>query len=177
MEPKIIGQIIRIHANTLVQLEIAASDAAGFPSTSRIGSLTGYSNIKRLAIPEPLLVVVHDEASTLVDVLPPNIEELQLQSPMPFTQGLDKDRATRIKRLEQVAAAKLLRFPALRRVVWWAQPTECWSDGIGLRYEPVSDMHHLSRLASSLSGALLLFLKTARSGSEKMRIRGDLFDD
>jgi hypothetical protein len=100
---------------------------------------------------------------------------------MPFTQGLDKDRATRIKRLEQVAAAKLLRFPALRRVVWWAQPTECWSDGIGLRYEPVSDMHHLSttftKVGIKFEWCFTTFFEDSPFGLKKMRIRGDLFDD
>ena len=82
--PETIGQLIIPHASTLVQLEIAASDAAGFPSTSFIGSLAGYPNLKRLAIPEPFLVAVEDEASTFLDVLPPNLEELQLQYPMLF---------------------------------------------------------------------------------------------
>lgn len=125
MAPEIIGQFISIHASTLERLEIAGSDAAEFPSTSLIGSLVGYSNIRRLALPEPFLVVVGDEASTLVDVLPPNLEDLQLQFPMLFIQGKDRYRSIRIKRLEQVAAAKIVQFPALRRVVWWSQPAEC----------------------------------------------------
>lgn len=143
MEPRTIGQFLRIHASTLEWLEIAGSDAAEFPSTSLIGSLAGYHNVKRLAIPEPFLVTEEDETSTLVNVLPPNLQELQLQFPMLFIQGKDKYRATRIKRLEQLAAAKLIRFPALRRVIWWSQPAECWDDGIGSRYGPVSDMDHL----------------------------------
>jgi hypothetical protein len=145
MTPGTIGQFLRIHASTLVQLEIASSDAAEFPGTALTGGLTGYPNIKKLAVPEPFLVVVEDEESTLVDVLPPNIEELQLQFPMRFMQGEDRDRAVRIKRLEQVAAVKHIRFQALRRVIWWSQPAECWddADSNGLRYGPVSDMEHL----------------------------------
>jgi hypothetical protein len=131
--PKKIGQMLHGHAETLVRLEIAANwgDTADFP-TSLIGSLAGYSYLRRLAIPEPFL---------LVDVLPPNIEELQLQIPLLLMQGWDKNRATRIRRLDQVAAAKSVRFPALRRVIWWLQPTECCG---GIQDWPVEDMYHLT---------------------------------
>jgi hypothetical protein len=117
MPPKIIGQLIRIHASTLVRLEIAGSDAAEFPRTLLIGSLAGYPNLKPLDIPDPFLVVVKDEASTLVVMLPPNLEDLQLQFPMLFMQGIDKDRATRIKRLKHLAGAKAVRFLDSRRVI------------------------------------------------------------
>lgn len=144
MPPEIFGQLLRVHASTLAHLEIAGSDAGEFPCTSLIGSLAGYPRLERLALPEPFLVVVGDEASTLVDVLPPNLRELQLQFPMLFMHGLDKDRATRIRRLEQVAAAKPVRFHALQRVIWWSQPAECCEDGTGLKYGPISDMDHLT---------------------------------
>ncbi|KAE8448478.1 hypothetical protein EG329_009359 [Mollisiaceae sp. DMI_Dod_QoI] len=144
MDPRTIGQLLHIHASTLVQLEIAASDSAEFPTTSLIGSLAGYTNLKKLAIPEPFLGGTRDEFWTIADVLPPNLEELQLQFPMLFIQQEDKDRAIRIKRLEELAAAKLARFPALRRVIWWYQPAECWDDGVGLRFGPISDMDHLT---------------------------------
>ena len=140
--PNKIGQMLHGHAETLVRLEIAAnwSDTADFP-TSLIGSLACYSYLRRLAIPEPFLVVVGNEASTLVDVLPPNIEELQLQIPLLLTQGWDKNRATRIRRLDQLAAAKSVRFPTLRRVIWWSQPAECCG---GIQDWPVEDMYHLT---------------------------------
>ena len=144
IEPKIVGQSIAIHANTLERLEIAASDAGLFLKTSLIGSLAGYFHVKRLAIPEPFLVVDDDEASTLVDVLPPNLEELQLQFPMVLIQDEDIYRDLRIKRLEQVAAAKHDRFPALRRVIWWYQSTEPGACRKGLEYGSVSDMDPLT---------------------------------
>lgn len=144
LAPKTFDHFLRVHAGTLEQLEIAASDAAEFSCASVIGSLKGYSNVKRLAIPEPFLFIVEDDALTLLDVLPPNLEELQLQFPMLFTQGKDKYRATRIRRLEHLAAAKQLQFPAMKRVIWWSQPAECWDDGKGLRYGSDSDMAHLA---------------------------------
>jgi hypothetical protein len=82
-----------------VRLEIAASDSAKFSQTSLIGSLAGYTKLKILAIPEPFLVITRSEFGTLPDVLPPNIEELQLQFPMFKIPGEDKYRGVRIKRL------------------------------------------------------------------------------
>ncbi|KIN00687.1 hypothetical protein OIDMADRAFT_180863 [Oidiodendron maius Zn] len=140
MEPETIGHSICIHASTLVQLEIAGSDTTEFRG-SLIDSLSGYSNLKLLAIPEPFLVMVQDEASTLVDVLPSSLEELQLQFPMGYGSE-DENRATRIKRLEQVAAAKPVQFLALKRVVWWEQPTRSLEGKVV--YGPLSDMDHLT---------------------------------
>jgi len=116
--PQEMRQLLQIYASTLVGLEIAASDSAAFPSTSLIGSLTEYTRLKILAIPEPFLVATRGQFSTLTDVLPPKLEELQLQFPQFWTEGKNEDRATRIKKLEQLAAAKLVRFPDLRRVIW-----------------------------------------------------------
>lgn len=99
MEPWEIGQLLHIHTSTLVRLEIAASDSAKFSQTSLIGSLAGYTKLKILAIPEPFLVITRSEFGTLPDVLPPNIEELQLQFPMFKIPGEDKYRGVRIKRL------------------------------------------------------------------------------
>lgn len=139
--PVLIGQLIRIHAKTLVQVEIAASDAATFLYTSTIGSLVGYSNIRRLAIPEPFLVVKDDEATTFLEMLPPNLKELQPQFPLLYMHNEDTEREVRIKRLEQLAAVKTVRFPALREVAWWTQPTAHWTT-IPLKYT-LSDMEHL----------------------------------
>ncbi|RDW72937.1 hypothetical protein BP6252_06844 [Coleophoma cylindrospora] len=144
LAPHTFRQFLQVHASTLVHLEIAASDAAKFSHESLYGSLKGYHNLRRLAIPEPFLVIVQDSTSTLVDILPPELEDLQIQFPMLFMQGKDKNRATRVKRLEQLAAAKIQQFPRLKRVVWWSQPAECWDDRQGLRYGPESDMEHLA---------------------------------
>ncbi|KAH6672385.1 hypothetical protein B0J14DRAFT_655268 [Halenospora varia] len=173
MEPEAIGQCIRIHAGTLQQLEIAGSDAAKFPDSPLIGSLASYSRLKQLALPEPFLVVVKDESSSLVDVLPPNLEELQLQYPMGFTQGIDPDRDTRVKRLEKLAAAKLERFSALKRVILWAQPAECWDsrDG-GLRYGSVSDLNHLASVFRKV-GVKFEWGSSAFFGDTPFRCRGD----
>lgn len=142
MEPAALGQMIGIHASTLETLEIAASDAAEFPDTSLFGSLAWHPNLKRLAIPDELLVVVENETSTLIDVLPPKLEELQLQFAMLRMHGNDRNRSLRVNRLLQLATAKEARFPALRRVIWWCQPCECW-DNDGSRYGPISDMEDL----------------------------------
>lgn len=157
-----------------MQLEIPGSNAAEFPRISLIGSLAGYPNLKRLGIPEPFLVKVEDETSTLLDVLPPNIEELQLQFPMLFMQGKDKYRATRIKRLGQIAAVKNVRFPSLRRVIWWSQPAECWwnDDDIGLLYGPVVNMDHLSTVFHKV-GVKFEWFNTPYFGDTPLRQRDD----
>ncbi|KAG4433812.1 hypothetical protein IFR05_010694 [Cadophora sp. M221] len=142
MEPAVLGEMTGIHASTLETLEIAGSDVAEFPHTSLFGSLARYPNLKRIAIPDELLVVVRNENSTLVDVLPPKLEVLQLQFAMLLMQGPDRDRSLRVNRLLQLAAAKEARFPALRRVIWWCQPSDCWY-GDGSRYGPSSDMDDL----------------------------------
>jgi hypothetical protein len=150
LEPGALRKAIGIHANTLVQLKIAGSDAVEFPENTLFGSLVEYSKVKRLAIPEQFLVRPWDETHTLVDVLPPNLEELQLQYPMGRYNKEDAYRKTRVRRLKQLAAAKLWRFPALRRVIWWAQAPECWDDGVGEAYGPVSDMRRLRQKFSEV---------------------------
>ncbi|RDW87840.1 hypothetical protein BP5796_03534 [Coleophoma crateriformis] len=144
LAPHTFRQFLQVHASTLVQLRIAASAAAKFSRVSLYGSLKGYPNLRRLAIPEPFLVIVEDSASTLMDVLPPNLEDLQLQFPMLCMQEQDKNGETRVNRLKQLAAAKTQQFPGLKRVVWWSQPAECWDDRQGLRYGPEFDMEYLA---------------------------------
>ncbi|RDW63364.1 hypothetical protein BP6252_10909 [Coleophoma cylindrospora] len=76
-----------------------------------------------------------------MDVLPPNLEALQLQFQVHFTEGSDQDRAARLKRLEQLAIGKTKKFPRLKRVVWWTEPPGCW---VSRSYGPESDMEFLA---------------------------------
>ncbi|PVH74578.1 hypothetical protein DL98DRAFT_575600 [Cadophora sp. DSE1049] len=142
VEPATLGQAIGMHSESLVHLEIVSSDAAEFSQTSLFGGLAGYPKLKKLAIPDELLYNVSDELLSLIDVLPPNLEELQLQFAMLRTQGNDPSRSLRLDRLLQLAAAKEARIPALRRIIVWCQPCECWSND-GSRYGPLSDMDDL----------------------------------
>ncbi|KAH7418525.1 hypothetical protein BKA64DRAFT_654628 [Cadophora sp. MPI-SDFR-AT-0126] len=142
MEPFTFGQAVGLHAESLAHLEIASSDAAEFLRTSLFGALTGFLKLKKLAILDELLYNVSDEASSLVDVLPPNLEELQLQFAMLRMHREDPNRSLRLSRLRQLAAAKEKRFLALKRVIVWFQPCECWSND-GSCYGPLSDMDNL----------------------------------
>ncbi|KAL2074883.1 hypothetical protein VTL71DRAFT_8662 [Oculimacula yallundae] len=142
VDPARLGRAVGIHASTLVTLEIAASDAAEFSGPSLFGSLSHYKNLRRLAILDELLLFVGDETTNLIDLLPPGLEEFQIQFSMLRKQD-DVDRKLRISRLKQLSLAKETRFPALRRVIWWYQTCECWYDQGRDRFGPASDMEEL----------------------------------
>lgn len=56
--------------------------------------------------------VLGDKASTLVDVLPPNLQDLQLEFTLHLMQGQDKDRAPLIRRLASVEGSPRLNTPS-----------------------------------------------------------------
>lgn len=124
VNPQILGNILRVHADTLERLEIASSNNC-FPDDLLFGSLAKYMKLKRLAIPEAILILQPDESDNLLNVLPPNLEHLQLQYTIDIN---NRYPAICISRLEQLAAVKTVRFAALKRVIFWQQPVDPWFD-------------------------------------------------
>ncbi|KAG6988519.1 hypothetical protein G7Y79_00072g097810 [Physcia stellaris] len=137
--PHDIGHLMNHHADTLVELAVACSDDASFSTSSLFGSLAHFTRLKRLGIPETFLVRREDEM--FHQLLPENLEIMQLQHPMGRTSNnRDPYRIRRIDRLKRLARDQQRVLPRLRRLIWWEQQPECWT---GTRYGPASDMQEL----------------------------------
>ena len=93
-----------------------------------MGTLTDYHNLKKLAIPEPFLAEFKDPS--FHKLLPPHLEELQIQYPMGNTipvmdrQGhFGTKPPYRLMRMQRLAKNKESFVPRLRHVIWWFQQT------------------------------------------------------
>lgn len=145
ISPQSIGRSISYHAITLVQLSVGCNDAASFSRSSWFGTLTHFTCLKRLGIPETFLTSPKDRS--LEHLLPSSLELLQLQYPMSFNQGHDSERPRRVERLEILAKNKDLKLPLLKHIIWWDQQAECWS---GTTYGPAWDMRELRKMFQSI---------------------------
>lgn len=81
-EPSLSGidQALKPHQDSLEELMIAASCGAPMNTTVPIDSLLSFVALKRLAIPEHFLIPSSGQRSTLHDLLPPSLCELQLST-------------------------------------------------------------------------------------------------
>ena len=123
---QLIGHSLTNHANTLVELIIASSNNAWFPHPFLIGSMTHYTALKRLGIPETFLVAPRQDS--LRRLLPSSLVVLQLQYPMMFELGSntenEREHPYRIDRLRSLALHKAEDLPLLARLIWWEQHPE-----------------------------------------------------
>lgn len=128
------GILLQPHSASLEELIIAYNDDAysdgRFPRKPEpvMGTLTNYHNLKKLAIPEPFLAELKDPS--FHKLLPPHLEELQIQYPMGNTIAV-RDRQGdylsqppyRLMRMQKLAMNKESFVPRLRLVTWWFQQT------------------------------------------------------
>ena len=129
--PHDFGLLLEPQKQCLKELILGYSDEAydsrHFPlrASPVIGSLSTYCALRRLAIPEPFLVLPND--SSIHQLLPPCLEELQIQIPddrIPLTNrqlGPSKLPPSHIMRMKELARNKREFVPRLKRVVWWFQ--------------------------------------------------------
>ena len=125
------GLLLQPHTASLEELVIAYSNGAyndlmHFPPSPSpvMGPLTNYENLKRLAIPEPFLVGLPD--LSFHSILPPNLQELQIQYPVRVLitspQMPVSERAYyHVSKMEALAQNKEQFVPRLKHVVWWFQ--------------------------------------------------------
>ncbi|KAL8857179.1 MAG: hypothetical protein Q9178_006234 [Gyalolechia marmorata] len=139
MSPLALGRCVSYHAATLVELVIACNDGASYPRSTMFGTLTHFSSLRRLGIPETILAKHEDRSFD--HLLPPHLEILQLQYIMDFNQSHDEERTMRIKRMSCLLKNKDLNVPRLRCLIWWDEPAVCWS------YGPLSAMSELRNAA------------------------------
>ena len=134
LAPHDYGGLLRLHNASLEQIVIAYCndlyldlDGQNFPSRESpvMGSLSGYPQLKRLAIPEKFLVTSQDVS--IHHLLPPNLEKLQIQ-----TTGVQDyvwngedhvpvDLPYYRSWIETLAQHKNEFVPRLECVVWWFQ--------------------------------------------------------
>ena len=132
LAPHDYGRLLQLHNASLEQIVIAychgaylnfdGQDLAPHRASPAMGSLSNYPRLKRLAVPEHFLITGED--SFIHQLLPPNLEELQIQ----ITGARDWERdnvADGIPyyrfRIEMLAEVKKEFLPQLERVVLWVQ--------------------------------------------------------
>ena len=134
LAPHDYGDLLQLHNASLEQVIIAYCNDAyldlngqNFPRRESpvMGSLSGYPQLKRLAIPEKFLVTRQDVS--IHQLLPPNLEELQIQTSGiqgSLRDGYDNDPDDipyYHSWIETLAQHKNEFVPRLERVVWWFQ--------------------------------------------------------
>lgn len=149
ISPSALEQALHLHRKTLEELFVAFSDGASFLSDSAPHDLKNYTRLRRLAIPEPFLLPASDSAS-FHQLLPDQLEELQIQYPMGFTEKHpDRDLPSlqfRIPRMEALVKYRVDHLPNLNRVVWWYQQCQSCTvgeDSEGPIYDPVVELRSL----------------------------------
>lgn len=149
ISPSAFGQALHPHCKTLEELFVAFSDGASFLLDSGVQDLKDYTRLKRLAIPEPFLLP-HSASQTFHQLLPDQLEELQIQYPMGFTdKHPDRDLPGpqfRLSRIKALAKYRIDHLPNLNHIVWWYQ--QCGSCAVGDDneapiYDPVDDLRSL----------------------------------
>lgn len=130
------GLLLQPHSTSLEELSIAYSNTAychGSAFRQRaspfMGTLTSFHNLNRLALPEPFLVSLSD--ASFHKLLPPQLQELQIQYPLGDKKDVlregdsvgDRESQYRHWRMQKLAKNKETFVPRLKYVVWWFQQT------------------------------------------------------
>lgn len=146
ISPSGLAEAMHVHCKNLEELLIAFSDGASFLSDSVMHDLKDYISLKRLAMPEPFLLLTFD-CPSFHHLLPQQLEELQIQYPMDTHAKRDLSaQQVRIRRMEALAQYRSKNVPSLKQVIWWYQ--QCQSavdedDNDGLVYDPEFDLRRL----------------------------------
>ncbi|KAI4281533.1 MAG: hypothetical protein L6R38_003615 [Xanthoria sp. 2 TBL-2021] len=127
------------------------------------GTLTNFTCLKRLGIPEAFLVDRRLENENFEQLLPPTLEILQLQYGMGFKQSYVEERHLRV--------VHFLNLPRLKRFIWWDQQAEC----LGARtYEASSEVFELS---NKLRRHVVIFRYTNTPYYKETPLAGDESSD
>ena len=118
ISPTLLKTLLEPHASTLMELVIYGEDASEFVQLL-FGTLRHFNHLKRLAIPESF--ITSEDIDTIHEMLPFQLESLQLQYPMGTTRGLDVKRAKRFARVRNLVIYKPNCLSRLRQVIWWYQ--------------------------------------------------------
>ena len=113
------------HANTLTELIIAGDNAASFLKRPSFFTLAHYHGLKRLAIPEPFFLCNSHYA--IQDLLPSQLEDLQLQIPVSFAHPFISNSDIDMPAIRQLSQAKLESLPQLKSLILWNQQGDCWA--------------------------------------------------
>lgn len=124
ISPSEFGHAMHPHGPTIEELFVAFSDGASFLSDSVMHDLKDYTKLKRLAIPEPFLLLAFD-SPTFHQLLPDQLEELQIQCPMGFMEAHSNRGLPplefQIPRMEALAKYRIDHLPNLNYIVCWYQ--------------------------------------------------------
>ncbi|KAF9891695.1 hypothetical protein FE257_003707 [Aspergillus nanangensis] len=113
---------LRSHADTLEDIRIAASDGGFIRRITPTHSIMLFSSLRKLAL--PISCLEYCEGSHCDIVLPPKLEELQLQQQecydnIPVLYSCYEG-------LKALAERKRDSFPNLKLLVWWTQMSDAW---------------------------------------------------
>ncbi|KAL9121189.1 MAG: hypothetical protein Q9187_002250 [Circinaria calcarea] len=114
----VIDAALQPHASTLEEISITSTGGLIFPPPSLIGDFRRYTNLKRLGIPESLLVQHGD--LIFRNSLPCQLEEIQLQYNISILSTPNNvDLSSWWTRMNALAKDKHACFPALKFVACW----------------------------------------------------------
>jgi hypothetical protein len=115
---------LRLHADTLEGIIIAASDGGSIRRTTPACSIILFSSLRKLAI--PISCLEYREGSKCDLVLPPKLEELQLQQQECYEEI--SAWYCCYQGLKALAKGKRNGFPELKLIVWLDQMSIAWSE-------------------------------------------------
>ena len=106
------------HQATIEELAIATGEGSSIISWT-LGPFTKWSSLKFLAIPDYMTLGLFPGSQTLHRILPPLLEELQIEFPWPrLTQRIrDRARAKNVTDMQHLAENKESCFPRLNLVI------------------------------------------------------------
>ena len=137
LKPHDYSPLLQLHDASLEQVIITYRRSTYFDASSIslpnralpvMGSLSSYPKLKRLAIPEHFLITGED--IFMYEILPPNLEELQIQVTGVRDWDIGGDGADELPyygfRMEAIALDKNESLPRLKRVVLWIQTDDTY---------------------------------------------------
>lgn len=116
------------HQGTIEELALATCEASSTISWI-LGPFTQWSSLKFLAIPDYMILGNFLETQKLHELLPPLLEELQIQylsvhadwtTPQaPYRRARAAARVKYVADMQHLAENKAFDFPRLNHVIWW----------------------------------------------------------
>ena len=118
-DPFLLYNDLLIHRRTLRQLVIATSNLGVIDESWKLGSLKAFSQLEKVALPCSLMPAP-SLSKTDYGMLPPNIEELQIEHPV-NGNPLVIHSEDKLEMFQSCTGQIKARLPFLRRVIFWYQ--------------------------------------------------------
>ena len=120
--PMSLASALHCHAASLLSLSITDEVLADYPIDCLLINAQNFHFLTRLAIPEAFLT--RWDGDSLHELLPRNLEEIQLQYSMANQLQEEGIQKQQVRRLYYLAENKAQALPRLARLIWWHQEAD-----------------------------------------------------